>query len=61
MNNIVNYIKNKIVSKPDLAIVLGSGLSGLQNILNNKIIIKYTDIPNYFNTTVKGHEGHFVF
>ena len=61
MNNIVNYIKNKIVSKPDLAIVLGSGLSGLQNILNNKIIIKYTDIPDYFNTTVKGHEGNFVF
>ena len=61
MDNIVNYIKNKIVSKPDLAIVLGSGLSGLQNILNNKIIIKYTDIPDYFNTTVKGHEGNFVF
>ena len=61
MDNIVNYIKNKIDSKPDLAIILGSGLSGLQNILDNKIIIKYTDIPGYFNTTVKGHEGKFVF
>lgn len=61
MNEIVNYIKNKINQSPDLAIVLGSGLSGLQNILTNKIIIEYNDIPNYFNTTVKGHEGKFIF
>ena len=61
MNSIANYIKNKITLKPDLAIVLGSGLSELQNILNNKIIIKYSDIPDYFITTVKGHDGKFVF
>ena len=61
MNNIINYIKNKIGHSPDLAIVLGSGLSELQHILNNKIIIQYNDIPGYFNTTVKGHDGKFVF
>ena len=61
MNSIINYIKNKIGYSPDLAIVLGSGLSGLQNILNNKIIIKYSDIPGYYSTTVKGHDGKFVF
>ena len=61
MNSIINYIKNKIGFSPDLAIILGSGLSGLQNILNNKIIIKYSDIPEYFRTTVKGHDGKFVF
>ncbi len=61
MNKILHYIKNKINRKPDLAIVLGSGLADLQNILTNKIIIKYSDIPGYFKTTVKGHEGNFVF
>ena len=61
MNNIVNYINKKIDTKPDLAIILGSGLASLQNILTNPIIIKYNTIPNYFDTTVKGHEGKFVF
>ncbi len=61
MNNIVNYINTKIDTKPDLAIVLGSGLASLQNILTSPIIIKYNTIPNYFDTTVKGHEGKFVF
>ena len=61
MNNIVNYINTKIDTKPDLAIVLGPGLASLQNILTSPIIIKYNTIPNYFDTTVKGHEGKFVF
>ena len=61
MNEILNYIKTKINHAPDLAIVLGSGLADLQNILNNKVIINYSDIPGYFQTTVKGHEGKFVF
>ena len=61
MNKLLHYIKNKINHNPDLAIVLGSGLADLQNILTNKIVIKYSDIPGYFKTTVKGHEGKFVF
>ena len=61
MNKILNYIKDKINYNPDLAIVLGSGLADLQNILTNKIVIKYSEIPGYFKTTVKGHEGNFVF
>ena len=61
MNDIINYISKKIKRSPDLAIVLGSGLADLQKILNNRIIIQYSDIPNYFNTTVKGHDGKFIF
>ena len=41
IENILNYIKDKINHNPDLAIVLGSGLADLQNILTNKIVIKY--------------------
>tara|TARA_B100000676_G_C18011357_1_gene806875 strand:+ start:23 stop:790 length:768 start_codon:yes stop_codon:yes gene_type:complete len=61
MNDIVNYIHKKIDRTPDLALVLGSGLASLQNILTNPIVVEYNTIPNYFNTTVKGHEGKFVF
>ena len=61
MNQIIKYITQKINTFPSVALVLGSGLADLQNILSNKIIINYSDIPGYFNTTVKGHEGKFIF
>lgn len=57
---IVKYIKQKINVNLDLAVVLGSGLSDLYKILSDKIIIKYSDIPNFRKTTVKGHDGKFI-
>ena len=45
MNDIIKYIKQKTSISPDLAVVLGSGLSDLQNILNDKIVIYYSEIP----------------
>ena len=61
MNNIITYIKDQIKDNVDIAVVTGSGLSDLKNILDNFIIINYSDIPNYFQTTVKGHDGSFYF
>ena len=61
MNNTLRYIKHIIDQPIDTAIIAGSGLSAIQDILDNVIKIPYSDIPNYFNTTVKGHEGQFVF
>ena len=56
-----NYIKKIINSSIDIAIVTGSGLSDIKNILDDKIIIFYSEVPDYFNTTVEGHEGQFIF
>ncbi len=61
MNNIITYIKKQIQDNVDIAVVTGSGLSDLKNILDNSTIINYSDIPGYFKTTVKGHDGSFYF
>ena len=61
MTKSAEYIKNIINNSVDIAIVTGSGLSDIKNILEDKIIIFYSDVPNYFNTTVKGHDGQFIF
>ncbi len=61
MNNIVNYIKDQIKNSIDIAVVTGSGLSDIKNILEDSKVINYSDIPGYFNTTVKGHDGAFHF
>ncbi|MGV8980855.1 purine-nucleoside phosphorylase [Clostridium sp.] len=57
----VNYIKNKVNNKPVVAVILGSGLGDLANIVENSEYIEYADIPNFPQTTVAGHEGRLVF
>ena len=60
MQEAIEYIKNKINTPPIIGIVLGSGLSELCSKLENKIVIQYSDIPSFINTTIDGHAGEFV-
>lgn len=57
----VNYIKNIIKEQPEIGAILGSGLGVMADSLEDKIIIKYSDVPNMPNSTVKGHAGQFVY
>lgn len=68
MNNMYNkvlessdYIKNKTTySNYDVAIILGSGLGKLVDILQDKEYVYYKDIPHFPQSTVAGHEGRLV-
>lgn len=52
-----DYIRKQLKKQYKIAIVLGSGLGGLKNELENKVEIKYRDIPNFPVSTAPGHEG----
>ncbi|SMC17373.1 purine-nucleoside phosphorylase [Clostridium acidisoli DSM 12555] len=55
------YVKSKLGKlNPEVGIILGSGLGELADTLEEKIIIKYCDVPNLPVSTVKGHAGQFV-
>ena len=55
------YVREKLGDfKPELAIVLGSGLGGLADRLTSPISIAYEEIPNFPRSTVAGHAGRFV-
>jgi len=61
MDRTVDYIKNKIGGfKPEIGIVLGSGLGELANEYC-EIKIPYKDIPDFPVSTVAGHSGNLVF
>jgi len=45
---------------PNTAIVLGSGLGALVDVLTDKTTIAYQNIPNFPQTTVEGHQGNMV-
>jgi purine-nucleoside phosphorylase len=57
----VQYIESKISIRPEIGVILGSGLGNLTDMLENKEYIDYKDIPNFPESTVKGHEGRLVF
>ncbi|HTO16203.1 MAG TPA: purine-nucleoside phosphorylase [Edaphocola sp.] len=56
-----NYIKSKIKSIPEFAIVLGSGLGGLTNLVTVEKELYYNEIPNFPQSTVEGHDGKLIF
>lgn len=54
------FIEKKINQIPQIAIVLGSGLSPLAEQIKNPVTISYKDIPHFPVSTVKGHAGNLV-
>ena len=61
INNAKNYIL-KVTNgfKPDIAIILGSGLGALPDGYEC-IKIPYGDIPNFHKSSVEGHKGQLCF
>ncbi|XP_058505930.1 purine nucleoside phosphorylase 5b [Solea solea] len=47
--------------RPTVGIVCGSGLGGLAEMLKDPEIFKYSQIPNFPQSTVHGHAGQLVF
>ena len=55
------YIESRLEGrKPVAAIILGSGLGQLAEIIEERITIPYTEIPCFPISTVIGHKGNFI-
>lgn len=54
------YVEENIEKKPELALILGSGLGVLADEIENPDVISYDDIPNFPVSTVEGHAGQLV-
>ncbi len=55
------FVSARIDFKPEIALVLGSGLGGFAEKIDVKQTLDYKDIPNFPVSTVWGHAGRFVF
>ncbi len=56
-----SFIKKNIKTKPDVAVVLGSGLSAFGEKVKAAKSINYADIPHFPLSTVDGHKGELIF
>jgi purine-nucleoside phosphorylase len=55
-----DYIQARTAVKPQLAIILGSGLGSLADEIDVAAIFPYHEIPGFPQTTIAGHAGQLV-
>lgn len=56
-----NFITERIKSKPEIGIILGTGLGGLVNEIEIIDSIPFQEIPNFPVSTVEGHAGRLIY
>ena len=59
--NAVRLIRERIVCRPKVAVILGSGLGGVADSLEEKEYLPYAEIPGFPPSAVSGHAARFVF
>lgn len=57
---ITEIIKQKLKEKPQIGLILGSGLGKLANEIEEERVFKYQDIPDFPVSTVPGHAGRLI-
>ncbi len=56
-----DYVCGKVTAAPSIGMILGSGLGGIAEKIENKREIPYGDIPNFKSSTAPGHKGQLVY
>lgn len=61
INESVAALKRQgVPGNPEAAVILGSGLGGFSEQINQGSVIAYSDIPHFPSTSVKGHDGKLI-
>jgi purine-nucleoside phosphorylase len=55
-----DYIRKEVSIQPEIALILGSGLGVLADLIENPIVLNYSHIPHFPVSTVEGHAGELV-
>ena len=61
IKNTADFISEKTKFRPEIGIILGTGLGGLVDEIDISHAISYHDIPNFPVSTVEGHNGKLIF
>ena len=53
----VNFLNSRTEIKPEYGLILGSGLGAVAKLLDDSILIPYSEIPYFPISSVRGHPG----
>jgi len=57
----LTFISDRTAQRPEIALVLGSGLGDFAEALDDRFSLRAREIPHYPHSTVEGHKGELVF
>jgi purine-nucleoside phosphorylase len=57
----VGYIRKHTKIRPEIGIILGTGLGGLVKEIRKEIVLDYDEIPHFPVSTVESHNGKLIF
>lgn len=57
----IRYLRKRTEFKPEVGIILGTGLSGLADEIEESFSFTYAEIPHFPVSTVQSHKGRLVF
>ncbi|UHA72909.1 purine-nucleoside phosphorylase [Paenibacillus sp. 481] len=55
-----SYIQSRVSFKPEIGLILGSGLGVLADLVEEAVTIPYHEIPHFPTSTVEGHAGELL-
>ncbi|MFO8029321.1 MAG: purine-nucleoside phosphorylase [Cyclonatronaceae bacterium] len=58
---VLSLLHERGVGKPDSSIILGSGLGKFTRSMQNAVVVPYSEIPGFPETSVTGHDGALHF
>jgi len=61
INETVSYINSNTQIRPDVGIILGTGLGGMVKEIEVETVLEYENIPNFPVSTVESHHGRLIF
>lgn len=57
----VDWLRDRLPGKPEIGLILGTGLGGIADRLEISLEIPFEDIPNFAKSTALGHRGRLLF
>jgi len=60
IDRVAAVIRTKIKIQPRIGLILGTGLGGLAEAIQQPVIIPYSELPGWPVSTVQGHTGRLV-
>lgn len=61
IQDVVSFLEPRMNVRPEVALILGSGLGGLASTIENPTYIPYSEIPHFHKPSVEGHDGRIAF
>src|SRR5437879_13063922 len=57
----VSFIRRHTKMRPQIGIILGTGLGGLAKEIRKEMVLDYDEIPHFPISTVESHHGKLIF